>query len=143
MTNDEIFCAFSGIAPEESQYIDGNDELGDLPVNWTKITIQTRKTNPDWEILQNVKQAMVQQLASQIDTDIPEESQKIAEMSIGLQVEAQFAALEDRYSPFIIEEVSAFVSDVSQNEEIKSMYEKLLQDLDLVEADQEDQDATV
>jgi len=138
MMNDDIFCAFSGLAPKEDEYIEGSDELGELPVNWTKITIQTRRENPDWLILQNVKQAMVQQLATQIDEGIEQEAKEIATLSIQLQVEAQFAALEDRYSRFVIEEVSTFVSDVTQNQEIKEMYDKLIQDLDLQEQEADD-----
>jgi len=131
--NDEIICAFSGLRPKESDYIEAEDELEDTPIGWSKITIQTRVENPEWSMLQAVKMAMVQQLETQINSEASEDEKNIASISIKMQVEAQFASLEDRMSRFNIEERTTFVSNPQEDEEIKDMWEKFLSDLDLAE----------
>ena len=135
--NEDITCAFSGLQPKEDEYIDAQDELGELPIGWTKVTIQTRKENPQWGMLQAVKGAMVEQLSSQIDDNLKEEEKNIAKISIQLQVEAQFASLEDRIPPYIVDEQIAFISDVTKDEAIKKMNDELLELLDLKEDDEE------
>jgi hypothetical protein len=133
MINEEIICAFSGLIPKEDEYVESSDELGDMPIDWTKITIQTRRENPDWSMLQAVKVAMVQQLEGQLDEKLGEDEKNVAKYSIRLQVEAQFASLEERMSPHLIEEQTTFVSDISKNDEIKGMYDQFLELLDLKE----------
>ena len=68
--NEDIICAFSGIQPKEEEYVEAQDELGELPVGWSKVTIQTRRENPEWNMLQAVKVAMVQQLETQLGAEL-------------------------------------------------------------------------
>ncbi len=127
----EIICAFSGLAPKEEEYVESTDELSDTPVGWSKVTIQTRIENQEWAMLQVVKAAMVQQLETQIDDEVSEEEKSIAQMSIRMQVEAQFAALEDRIPQHLIEERTTYISDPTKDKDIKEMFDKLIEDLDL------------
>jgi len=135
--NEEIICAFSGLQPKEEEYVQSQDELGELPIGWSKITIQTRKENPEWNMVQAVKGAMVQQLETQIDNNLGEDEKNIAKISIKLQVEAQFASLEDRISQFLVDERVAFISDPSSSKDIEELYNKLITDLDLEEDEEE------
>ena len=130
---DEIICAFSGLRPKESEYIESDDELEDLPEGWSKITIQTRKENPEWKILQAVKMAMTLQLEAQIGESATIEETDIAKISIRMQVEAQFSSLEDRIPRFNIEERTTFISDPNQDNAIQEMFNKFLSDLDLID----------
>jgi len=127
----EIICAFSGLAPKEEEYVESADELSDTPVGWSKVTIQTRIENQEWTMLQVVKAAMVQQLETQIDDEVSEEEKSIAQMSIRMQVEAQFAALEDRIPQYLIEERTTYISDPTKDKDIREMFDKLIEDLDL------------
>ena len=113
------------------------DELGELPIGWSKITIQTRKENPEWNMVQAVKGAMVQQLETQIDDSLGEDEKNVAKISIKLQVEAQFCSLEDRMSQFLVDERVAFIADPSSSKDIEELYNKLITDLDLEEDEEE------
>jgi hypothetical protein len=135
--NEDIICAFSGIQPKEEEYVEAQDELGELPVAWSKVTIQTRRENPEWNMLQAVKVAMVQQLETQLGAELKEDERNIAKISIRLQVEAQFASLEDRMSQYLIDEQVTFISDISKNDDIKKMNDDLLELLDLKDDDEE------
>lgn len=135
--NEDIICAFSGIQPKEEEYVEAQDELGELPVGWSKVTIQTRRENQEWNMLQAVKVAMVQQLETQLGAELKEDERNIAKISIRLQVEAQFASLEDRMSQYLIDEQVTFISDISKNDDIKKMNDDLLELLDLKDDDEE------
>lgn len=129
----EIICAFSGIQPQEEEYVESQDELGEMPIGWSKVTIQTRKMNPEWNMLQAVKIAMAQQLESQIDESVSEQDRNIARISIKMQVDAQFCALEDRTPQFLVDERITYISDPEKSDDIKGAFDNLLKDLDLEE----------
>ena len=141
--NHEYICALSGKQAQENTLIDGGDELGDIPLNWTKITIQTRKINPDYQMLQLVKSAMVAQLNTQIDPKASQDEQNIAKISIRMQVDAQFAALEDRMTPFLIEEIQTFISDPSADTQLQDAWLSLLENLDLAEEAEEENEKSI
>ena len=133
---EDITCAFSGKQPKEQEYIESPDELGEMPVGWTRVTLQTRKENPEWGMMQAVKMAMAQQLEDQIVGDsLGDNELNIAKISIKLQVEAQFAALEDRIPQYLVDERTTYISNPSGNDEMSEMYDKLLESLDLKEDD--------
>ena len=92
----EYECALSGIteAPSEESNSDG---LDDLPVGWTKVTIARRQFNPKWLMIQQVKEAMVEGLLSQI----PAEMQESQRFLISVQVDAQFHGIESATSMYI------------------------------------------
>jgi hypothetical protein len=100
-------CALTGLTQEGSDFFD--EEMGDLPANWTKITIQKRIYNPKWLMIQQVKQMAIQGLLQQL----PPELQQSQAWALSLQVEAQFHHLESDTPQFITTEDVAFVSDGS------------------------------
>lgn len=93
MTDPQIVCALSGVQATEEDHADTDEYQGDdadIPEGWTKITITSRRGNPTWEAVQEVKEITAMQLLSQV----PEEARASVEAAVMLQIEAQFAALE-------------------------------------------------
>jgi anion-transporting ArsA/GET3 family ATPase len=98
--NDIFLCSLSGVeAPEEAILPDDlADELGLLPVGWTRLMIERRLPNPDWQEIQQVKHMMAEAAAQQL----PEDQRVPAALrAIRVQVAAQYAALEEQMSPFV------------------------------------------
>jgi hypothetical protein len=83
-------CALTGQVVDGSP-ADTHTKDGDMPVGWTKITMTRRMYNPSWLLIQQVKNRMIQGLLAQL----PPEIQQAEELAIRLQVEAQFASLEN------------------------------------------------
>ena len=108
MSIEDYECAISGVTEEAGDFND-SDNLGDLPLGWTKVTITRRQYNPKYVMIQQTKQTMIESLIQQLGGDEMPDFQKYA---LSLQVEAQFFGLEDAtpmYLPDIEEEV--FLSD--------------------------------
>jgi hypothetical protein len=100
-------CAISGITEEPAEKFEA-DDLDDMPVGWTKITMTRRQVNPKWLAIQQVKEASVEGLLSQF----PEEVREVQRFVVEIQVEAQLKALEMDTPMFLsdVEDV-VFVSD--------------------------------
>jgi hypothetical protein len=98
--NDLFVCSLSGVeAPDEDVLPDDlADDLGLLPVGWTRIMIERRLPNQDWSKIQQVKAMLVEAAVQQL----PEE-QRVMEsiQAIQIQIAAQYAALEKEMSPFV------------------------------------------
>ena len=130
--NDDYTCALSGIAakdeerPKHSTQI---DELEDLPVGWSKVTIQTRVKNPHWINIQQIKVTVLEQLIQQVDDEQKEEARKIMKY----QVDAQFAALESMTSPYFIDERVCYISNPESSKGVKDEWDSLIERLDLAE----------
>lgn len=120
-------CALSGLTQEGLEEINGiadEDDLGDLPVGWTRIMIQRRVHNPKWLMIQQVKNMAIQGLLSQV----PAEMREAQAWALSLQVEAQFFQLESATPQFITVEDIAFLSN---NEEVLEPYNEIRDSLGL------------
>ncbi len=97
--NDNFICSLSGVEAPENEILpdDLADELGLLPMGWTRIVIERRLPNQEWQEIQQVKMIMSEAAVQQL----PKE-QQVAEAirAIQIQVAAQFASLEANLSPF-------------------------------------------
>jgi hypothetical protein len=52
----EYVCALSGVEADEDDLVEStDDDLSDLPVGWTKITVQRRLISPRWLEVQDAK----------------------------------------------------------------------------------------
>lgn len=92
----EYECAMTGLTREggaEEEF----DGLGDLPVGWTRVRITRRAYNPRWVMIQQVKEAMVANMLQQM----PPEAQAAQRHILGVQVDAQFHALESDTPMFL------------------------------------------
>ena len=98
--NDVFVCSLSGVEAAEQDILpdDLADELGLLPVGWTRIVIERRLPNQDWSKIQQVKAMLVEAAVQQLPEDqrVPEAIQ-----AIQIQIAAQYAALEKEMSPFV------------------------------------------
>lgn len=98
--NDLFVCSLSGVEAGEQDVLpdDLADELGLLPVGWTRIVIERRLPNQDWNKIQQVKAMLVEAAVQQLPED-----QRVAEaiQAIQIQIAAQYAALEKEMSPFV------------------------------------------
>jgi hypothetical protein len=57
----EYVCALSGVEADEADLVAStDDEAGDLPVGWSRITIQRRVVNPRWIEVQQGKAAVIE-----------------------------------------------------------------------------------
>ena len=97
--NDTFICSLSGVEAPEVEILpdDMADDLGLLPVGWTRITIERRLPAQEWQEIQQVKSIMAEAASQQLpkEQQIPE-----AIRAIQIQVAAQFASLEANLSPF-------------------------------------------
>ena len=92
--NDLFVCSLSGVEASEIEVLpdDLADDLGLLPVGWTRLVIERRLPNPDWQEVQQVKHMMVEAARQQLpeDQQVPE-----AIRALQIQVAAQYASLEE------------------------------------------------
>ena len=98
--NDVFVCSLSGVEAADHDILpdDLADDLGLLPVGWTRIVIDRRLPNQDWQEIQQVKAMLVEAGVQQIP-----EAQRVPEAirAIQIQIAAQYAALEKEMSPFV------------------------------------------
>jgi hypothetical protein len=108
MSVEDYFCAVSGVVPTADVIVeDEGDDLGDLPLGWLKVTVSRRVLNPKWELIQQVKQAAVHQLLQQVE----EEHREDVQDAVAIQVEAQYAAYEEKVGKYIVDEQVSFITD--------------------------------
>ena len=111
MKINQIECGLSGVTSTEEDALDVEDYGGDdadLPEGWTKFTITHRRGNGTWEAVQEVKELTAASLLAQV---APEDRAEI-EPVVMVQMEAQFAALENRpgYARTLLEEHVVFIA---------------------------------
>ena len=124
--NDDYYCVLSGLAPNNTGEDEG-DEFLDLPNGWVKLTVQRRYENPKWILIQQIKQASVEQMLVQV----PEADREDVKEAIEIQVEAQYCAIEDKIGRYIVDEEIRYISDPSESEELHRETLKLLQTLEI------------
>lgn len=106
----EFECALTGVV-ESGAEASSADGLDTLPVGWVKITIARRTYNPKWLMIQQVKEAMIEGLMSQMPADLPE----VQRYAVVMQVEAQFHGLE-KDTPMYVKDVDdvVYLSDAGE-----------------------------
>lgn len=114
----DYVCALSGVEADDADLVDGNDDLGDLPVGWTKITVQRRLLNPRWYEVRQAKEALVEVTLSQL----PEEMREQMRPLITVQVDAQFAALEASIEEFVVDEDEVYVAPPESDKALAAEY---------------------
>jgi hypothetical protein len=130
MADQQIVCALSGVLATEDDYADTDDYTGedaDLPEGWVKVVVTTRRSNPAWEAVQEVKEITAMNLLGQV----PEDARADVEAAVMLQIEAQFAALEARpeYARTLLDSQTLYIAPSERvnglSEEITSLCETL------------------
>jgi hypothetical protein len=114
MASTDIFCAATGALPDDTEFPTDHpsedEELSDLPVGWSRVTVQTRTPNPAWQEILSVEEAMI----AQVVQGLPKAQRKGAVVGIRVQVAAQLAALKAQTPPYIIETEVAHVGPTEE-----------------------------
>ncbi len=98
----DYICALTGLMASPAttvQDADDDDSLGDMPVGWTRVTIERRVPNPKHELLQQVMSQSVFQMLQAV----AEEHRAAAKPQIELAIAAQYALLSDRTDAYLTE----------------------------------------
>ena len=114
----EYVCTISGVEADEEDLVEGSDDLGDMPVGWTKITVQRRLYNPRWLEVRQAKEALVEVTLAQL----PEEARDQMRPLVSIQVDAQFAALEASIEEFVLDEEEIFVAPPESDKALAAEY---------------------
>ena len=114
----EYVCTISGVEADEEDLVEGSDDLGDMPVGWTKITVQRRLYNPRWLEVRQAKEALVEVTLAQL----PEEARDQMRPLVSSQVDAQFAALEASIEEFVLDEEEIFVAPPESDKALAAEY---------------------
>ena len=116
-------CALSEMMGESFKGGDDSDGLGDMPVGWTKVTIQRRAYNPKWVFIQQVKQRMLREALAQLP---PEMQTETTEQVMVLQIDSQLYGVESETPMFVLEvEEVALSDDLEVVEEFNEVRELL------------------
>ena len=126
-------CAVTGEI-KEAAFAPQGDGLEGLPESWTEITIKRRVYNPQWISIQQVKNAALQSMMQ----GIPQELQEQQAWMLQLQIDAQFATLEDRYPMYLTLEDTVYVSNADDAKDAIDEIRDIL-DLDPVEDEGDDE----
>lgn len=117
----EYVCALSGVAADdEALVVDAadDDDLEELPVGWTRVTLDRRMKNPRYEMIQQVMAGVIEQTLAQV----PEANRDAARPLLALQVEAQYAVLLDRTPPYLTETEVTFIAPPDSDTALKAAY---------------------
>jgi hypothetical protein len=121
----DVYCAFTGTVPDEADLpLDHpleDEELSDLPVGWTRVTVQTREPNSDWDAIIAVEESMTKQV---VET-LPKAQRKSALPAVRVQIAAQFAALKAQTAPYLIQTSVFHVSPGADGTEQAQGFAKL------------------
>ena len=119
---EDIFCALSGITPNDNELLDS-----DIPLGWVKVSLERQFLNPQWAAVQLVKRGMIEStLAS-----IPEADRELQRMGIEIQVNASFHAYEQDIDQFITIGEDVFISPPENSDEMKKEWDKFCNSLGL------------
>ena len=139
-----IICAISGVALTEDDEavldeLTPSDEAPELPVGWTRITMENRMINPNYEAIQYVKAGLIAQVLAQM----PPEQREYAEEGVAIQFDAQFAALEARPDNVAtqLNKIEVYIAPVDRVQGLDKELEKIFAVLGIeVTNDSEDED---
>jgi len=118
----EYVCALSGVEADEADLVAStDDEAGDLPVGWSRITIQRRVVNPRWIEVQQGKAAVIEVTLLQM----PEEAREQMRPLVTIQIDAQFSGLEGNVDAFLLEEETVYVSPPEEDAAVATEFLEL------------------
>lgn len=119
-------CAISGV--EEEASVESSAPLGGLPLGWFKITFIRQVLNPKWIAIQQLKEAMTNNVLNQIPKA---EDREIQQVAVTLQVEAQFAALEAATPKYLTQEEVVYTAPPEAEEAIRDVFNEIREPLGL------------
>lgn len=129
-----IACALNGSSPTDDDldlmdiFTNRDDEAPELPLGWTRITVEYRKVNSSFTEMQQVKEGLIRQnydALAQVD-QTPE-----ALRAISVQVDALYAGLssDPAYAPSVIEQEVVYISPAERDLKVARKAQNLLKSL--------------
>tara|TARA_Y100000034_G_scaffold137025_1_gene218779 strand:+ start:3939 stop:4367 length:429 start_codon:yes stop_codon:yes gene_type:complete len=128
---EELTCAISGLPAPDTEL--------EIPEGWIKITVERQYINPKWAALQIVKQGLIQQTLASIE----EEKREAHLLAVQIQVEAQYALLEDRTEQFFTDIEEVFISPPEESEEIAEIWNGVKESLGLEDEEESEEEEGV
>lgn len=86
-------CSISGREASDEEHVldaDDDDALGEMPLEWRRISVQKRRINPEWIEWQEALEAQVAMQLSIIPPEVPQEEREAAERTFRKAAEATF-----------------------------------------------------
>ena len=117
-------CAITGLTSEGGE----SGPLGQLPAGWFKVTFSRQVLNPKWVAIQQLKEAMINNVLGQIPRA---EDRVMQQVAISLQVEAQYAALEGQTPRYSIIEETIYTAPPESAGEILEAFNAIREPLGL------------
>lgn len=130
-------CALSGSEAEEEDILSDReaDELGSMPLNWTRVTLERRLYNNRWVEIQQAKAALVEAAMG----NVPEENHEVVRPMIALQIDAQFAALEAGIPKYENYSEVVFIAPPEENKVLRDEFYGIREKLGLpIEGEEEE-----
>lgn len=130
MSSEEYICNLSGIRANEEEYAEFDEELGDLPLGWKEITIKERNYNPEWLVIQTIKE---QQFAEALSSIEKEQQNDDVKLFLRVSIASQYASLEQVTPKYIYESKTSYIAPLERDKQIEETYIEILKTLDLHE----------
>jgi hypothetical protein len=131
-------CALSGVTADGDLDFE-DDGLGDLPAGWIEVRMTRRVQNPRYALIRQVKQALLQGLASQI----PEEHRAGQAAAIQVQLDANFYFMEQSTPIYLTESETVYLAPPESSEAVLESFNQARELLGLepfAAPDEEDED---
>lgn len=110
METDSFVCAVSGIAAEPADHSDERED--DLPVGWSRVTVTTRRENPDHDEINDALEALVEQQLSMIpESDEAAAQREAARPMARIISRATFASLQAATPRYVYDVAEVVVSE--------------------------------
>lgn len=125
--DEEYACALSGRAPRSHELaVDApeDDDLGEMPVGWMRITIERRGVNPDWVSIQEAKQRLIGgQLDSMDLSELTDEQKAWVRHDIALMVSSSVYPLEKDTPKYVTAEEEVYVYPPEADRQVAAVWE--------------------
>lgn len=122
----EYECALSGTVADKAELVDEED---DLPIGWSRVTIERRTVNPEWWEVQNVKATLIEASLMQV----PEENRPQMLPLVAIQVAAQFVTLEGKLGQYVTTTEVLYVAPTESDAQLAAEYNDIRTRLGLAE----------
>lgn len=136
---DIIKCALSGSAATDLiEDADDDDDMGEAPIGWLRITVERRGVNPEWVEFQTRKQrqlanAQAQTMAA-IPADFPEAERAEVMKDIEFAINCALKPVEDDLDKYETYEEVVYVRDPGADKAVGAAWLDIAKNLGLTAA---------
>ena len=109
---------------------DYDEELGDLPIGWKEITIKERNLNPEWVVIQQIKEQAFQESLKTVEEDQHTDDLKLF---LRVQIASQYASLETITQKYLYDVKTAYICPLDTDKQVSDTYNEIIKTLDLAD----------